>query len=178
MLKAFLIAFSLIFSITSFAAEPTGEDCAPTVRKAQYTAEITRMHWVKNGADYKVKSEAVCTSSGKIGVLPGRAAGCVYPLLASCEIELDGRKYRLNVSGVIYHSDEQGDEGKHFTAGYHLNRNKTVKTGEASSADVTTDPSLKKIGVRVQSKLDSPHPAFGIRDGFHINVNYEDSDAP
>lgn len=181
--KGFLVSIALLLSpALAFAALNTPNNCTPN-RQAKVEVKVERLHWVHAQGNYKLKNDVVCTNTLDMGVLPDVAAGCIYPVLAKCNVVMDGTKHIITVSGLIYHNNDLGVPTKHFTAGYHLDRNHgNVTTGEAASSDVfTADLSLKKISVAVQSKLDGPAPgtvAQAFRDGLVVSVNYGDNDAP
>jgi len=180
MKNTFLISALTLLPTFSFAAPPA--NCAGA-RQATAEVKVERLHWEQVQGSYKLKVDPVCKNSLKIDVLPGRAAGCLYPILADCMITLDGSSHKITVSGEIFQNDDLGVPTKHFAASYHLDRNSgNVTTGEAGSSDVfTADLSLKNIGVAVQSKFDGPGGDTSkkpFRDGLVVTVNYGDTDAP
>ena len=176
---ALLLSALLTGAFSQALATTTPPNCTP-VRQAHAKVAVSRMHWVQKNGAYQLHNDIVCTGLQDLGVLPGIAANCLSSILLKCQIELDGIKHQLNVSGSIYHNDSPFPQTKHFSAGYHLDRNSMeIKTGEAASSDIhTTDLSLKKIGIELQSKLDSPNFGTSTRDGFNITVDFEDADAP
>ena len=181
MLKTFLLCTLTLLPALSFAA-PTPNSCIPA-RQAKADVTITRVHWEQVDGNYKLKNDVVCKNTLDIGVLPGIAAGCMYPVLANCSVVIDGKAHKVIVSGMIYHNKSLGVPTKHFTASYHLDRNTgTGTTGEASSSDAfSADLSLKNLGVSIQSKLDGPASGpsgrTAFRDGLVIDVIYGDKDA-
>ena len=176
---ALLFAALVIGACSLTLATTTPPNCMP-VRQAHARVKVSRMHWVQKNGAYQLDEDIVCNGQTNLGVLPGVAANCISPVLLNCQIELDGIKHQLNVSGSIYHNGSPFPQTKHFSAGYHLDRNSIeIKTGEAASSDIhTEDLSLKKIGIALQSKLDSPNFGTRTRDGFNITVDFEDADAP
>lgn len=181
-MKTFLLSTLTLLPTLSFAA-PAPNNCVPA-RQAKADVTITRVYWEQVDGNYKLKNEVVCKNTLDVGVLPGVAAGCMYPVLANCPVVIDGQAHKIIVSGMIYHNESLGVPTKHFTASYHLDRNSgTVTTGEASSSDAfTADLSLKNLGVSIQSKLDGPASGSSggtaSRDGLVIDVIYGDKDAP
>jgi len=172
----FISAMFFIGSVNSEAGTPA--NCVP-VREAKANIKVTRLYWQQKNGSYDLKRETVCEMQKTMGVLPGVAGGCTYPVLADCQVQMDGNPHRVKVSGQIYHNDDLGQNTKHFTAGYHLNRDGVTPTGEAASGSIyTTDLSLKNISLSVQSKLDSPSRGTVVRDGITISVDFEDTNAP
>jgi hypothetical protein len=173
------ILFLLILGAAAQASAAAADSNCTPARQARAKVTVSRMHWVQKNGAYHLSDDLVCSGQQDLGVLPGVAAGCISPVLLKCQIQLDGVKHVLNVSGSIYHNDTPFAQTKHFSAGYHLDRNTSgIKTGEAASTDIhTADLALKKIGVEMQSKLDSPNFGTPTRDGFSITVDFEDPDA-
>jgi hypothetical protein len=182
MSKGSFVFMALFLSPALTLAVAPAPNCNPT-RQAKAEVKVERLHWQQVNGNYKLQAELVCTNSLDVAVLPGIAAGCLYPILSKCDIVMDGTKHIVTVSGLISHNNSLGVPTKHFAASYYLDRNSgTETTGEAASSDVSTaDLSLKRIGISVNSKLDGPSPGKptqAFRDGLTITVNYGDIDAP
>lgn len=182
MFNHFSICFFLLnilsFNI-SMANNPSPSPCMGT-RQAQASVRVNKLYWVKDETNYKLNSDLVCKTKTTLSVLPGSAGNCTYPVIADCPVMMDGNQHRVRVSGLIYFSERPEGLHKNFVAAYHLDRNSTeVRTGEASSVDIhSLDLNLKRIGLTLQSKLDSPISGKTMRDGLNIDVEFEDSDAP
>jgi hypothetical protein len=173
-----ILSSSVLFFLSIVAqANPVGT--CTGVRLANASVKVMRLHWQQINGNYKLKGDVACTSQTKVSVLPGPAAGCTYPILAKCAVNMDGTNYDVTVSGLVMHNTDPKPT-KHFLASYHLDRNLgVVTTGEAGSADVyTEDLSMKNIGMSVNSKLDGPGAGSAMRDGLVVYVDYEDQNAP
>jgi hypothetical protein len=176
MLKALIVTAVLVSQATLALAE--GENCKP-VREGKAHVKVETLHWTQEKGSYKLVSKTACETTSPLNILPSVATDCMSPVLVKCNLSLDGSEHVLNVSGYVYHN-ESGVKKKHFTAGYHLDRNTSeVQTGEAANVGIqTSDLAMKKIEVQLQSKLDSPNPRMSTRDAVSVTVEFEDSDAP
>jgi hypothetical protein len=165
-----------ILFLSSFViANASSPTCQP-IRQGSADVTIYRLYWEQNGGSYQLKRDKVCETHVAANVYEASLGTCIYPILADCPIQLDGKSHNIRVSGLIQLQDEPVHDTKHFILSYHLDRNAGgVPTGEAGNADVFVfDPHTEHMGVTLQSKLDGAVPGIPLRDAVAITAEFKD----
>lgn len=173
------ILTGLIIGLAAGVAQAAPSNCTP-VRQGKINVTVTRLRWVQTEGKYNLESKNVCTVQQPLDILPGIAAGCMYPVIADCDFEMDGEPRSIRISGLVYHNNDPQPGSKHFAVTYFVrnpSNNNSVSLARGNTDIYTTDPLLKSIGTRMNSGLNSPMPGVPVRDAVTISADFEDPNA-
>lgn len=174
------IIFVALSSIAAGAfADNPASTCQP-IRQGRADVKVYRLYWKQFNGGYSLYRDLACETHGSANVYGGVLGNCVYPVLASCRIQLDGNEREITVSGLIQILNTPVAGSKHFTITYHTSPTSggtSSDTGEAGNAlAYSFDPNVSKLGVTLQSKIDSYRPGQPLRDAVIVEAEFTDQE--